>query len=60
MASSWREPSPSEVKAPPKEARCKACGEWVATASAGSTWVRGRCMNKRCRKYGEGQTIHLR
>jgi hypothetical protein len=60
-ASSWREPSPAEAaKPPPREARCAVCGEWMATAPAGTKWVRGRCGNRRCRKYGEGQTVHLR
>lgn len=61
MATTWREPpAPAEAKPAPREARCKACGEWVATASSGAAWVRGRCMNRRCKKYGEGQTIHFR
>lgn len=61
MASSWREPeSPTAVKQPPKEARCKGCGGWIASAPGGTTWVKARCGNKRCRLYGEGQTIHLK
>jgi hypothetical protein len=60
-ASAWREPSrPAEIKAPPKEARCFACGGWIASAPGSTTWVKARCGNKRCPKYGEGQTIHLR
>lgn len=59
-ASSWREPAPASVKAPPREARCRACGGWIASAPAATTWVKARCGNKRCRLYGEGQTIHLR
>jgi hypothetical protein len=60
-ASSWREPArPIEVKAPPREARCAMCGEWIMTVPAATTWARGRCGNRRCPKYGEGQTVHLR
>jgi hypothetical protein len=44
-------------KPPPQQAYCKACGGWIATVPAGTAWVRGRCMNKRCQKYSEAQQI---
>lgn len=59
MASSWREPEPTAVKAPPREARCRQCGGWIATAPAATKWLRGRCMNRRCKLYGDGQTVKL-
>jgi hypothetical protein len=59
-ASSWREPAPAAVKQPPRDARCSQCGEWIGTAPAGTKWLRGRCGNRRCPKYGAGQTVHLR
>lgn len=51
---------PSTPKPAPVEARCAACGEWLSTVPPGTTWVRARCINRRCRRYGEGQTVHLR
>jgi hypothetical protein len=52
------------VKPPPVEARCAACGGWIATVPAGTPWARGRCYNRinghACRLYGRGQTVHLR
>lgn len=48
----------------PLEARCRACGGWIATVPAGTPWARGRCFNRvqgrDCRLYGQGQTIQLR
>jgi len=58
-AQSWREPAPAPTKPPPKEARCAQCGGWIATVPAETKWMRGRCGNRRCRLYGEGQTIKL-
>lgn len=54
-------------KAPPVEARCRACGGWLATVPAGTLWARGRCFNgrtqiatgKKCELYGVGQTVVL-
>lgn len=58
------------TKAPPWDARCEACGGWIATVSGGASWVRVKCMNwrvnrtlsenRRCPKYGQTQTIHIR
>jgi hypothetical protein len=48
---------PTMPKPPPQQAYCKACGGWIATVPAGTAWVRGRCMNKRCQKYSEAQQI---
>lgn len=74
MPRPWREPVSAQAptigraeagtREPPKEARCQACGGWIATVPAGTTWARGRCHNrvggKDCRMYGKGQTVHLR
>lgn len=45
-------------KATPWEARCQSCSEWMSTVPGGTTWVRVRCMNRRCSKYGQQQTVH--
>ena len=60
-ASSWREPSPPpEQKAPPRDARCSACGGWIMTVPGGTLWGKGRCGNRRCRLYGEPQRFSFR
>jgi hypothetical protein len=48
---------PIVPKPPPQQAYCKKCGGWIATVPAGTPWVRGRCLNKRCPKYSEAQQI---
>ncbi len=60
--SSWREPKmpAAEPKAPPKDARCAACGGWIVTVPPGTTWATGRCGSKRCRLYGEKQRFTFR
>lgn len=64
MAVAVQVDAPASPRVPPIEARCSACGGWVATVPAGVPWVRGRCYNRidhrDCRLYGRGQTIHLR
>jgi hypothetical protein len=65
----WRrvEDDPGAV---PWDARCAACGGWIATVPGAARWVRAKCMNwrahasgrseRRCQKYGVGQTVHKR
>lgn len=57
-------PAQTCQKAPPVEARCRACGGWISTVPAGTPWVRGRCFNRQdgrdCSLKGQGQTIKLR
>jgi hypothetical protein len=58
------------VKAYPWQARCTACGEWVATVPAGALWVQAKCQNwrvnreiasdRKCPLYGKMQTLHKR
>lgn len=59
-----RAEQPTVPKPPPQEARCRACGGWIATVPAGTAWARGRCFNRvngrDCRLYGQGQTVKLR
>lgn len=47
-------------KAPPLEARCRYCGEWVSTVPAGTIWTRSRCFARHCPSKGKQQTIYLR
>lgn len=49
---------------PPWEARCSACGGWLATVPAGTSWVRARCGNRqvggipgrKCPLYAQSKT----
>jgi len=61
-ASSWREPEPSaaDAKAPPRDARCAACGGWIVSVPSGTTWATGRCGNRRCRLYNAKQRFSFR
>lgn len=57
-------------KAPPWDARCSACGGWIATAPGEAPWVRAKCMNwrvtrtvgsdRKCRLYNQSQMVHRR
>lgn len=59
-----------QPKAPPWQARCAACGEWVATVPSGALWVQAKCQNwrvnrdvapdRKCPLYGKMQTLHKR
>ncbi len=51
---------PTERKQPPLEVRCRECNGWLLTVPPGTTWARGRCGNRRCKLYNEGQTVHLK
>lgn len=38
---------------------CGACRGWIGTVPAGTPWLRSRCINRRCSKYGAAQTIKV-
>ncbi len=39
------------------EAKCRACGHWMATAPDGTAWQKSRCHDRRCREYGKPQKV---
>lgn len=41
----------------PWDVRCKGCGGWIASASGDARWIRARCINRRCPKYGQPQEV---
>jgi len=51
--------TPAPPRAPPAEARCRACGGWLGTVPAGTRWLRTRCLDRRCALHGVAQTVHL-
>ena len=61
-------PGRTTAPAQPWDARCRACGGWIATAPSPATWVRAKCMNwrasrtlgtdRRCPLYNQSQTVH--
>lgn len=57
-----------QPKALPWDARCRACGTWLAAVPGCSEWVRVRCGNRRyngqegrkCPLYAQQQTVKIR
>lgn len=62
--------APAETcrRSPPWQARCRACGAWIATSPGDTPWVQTACFNwrvnreiaadRKCPLYGKMQTVH--
>lgn len=49
-------PAPEPTNLEAWDARCGACGNWMAAGNG--TWQRARCQNGQCNQYRRNQTVY--